>query len=284
MFTNSNIYSLFKRNRKEIKSSAKKLKKSIYLSPKEIQKKVDEFMVGYIDIIPTYQINSLYRGRVWKKEEYPQHINELLCPPIESIRKYGRLNSPKEQILYLAESPQTIYHEIRAKEEDEVILLRIVRRSNTERLQISSLVHDNHSYNPLALNTVRAEALDIVSNEFNLKKLIEIRNQVADILQTEVNEYNKDFYKLTSSFSRNIFKSSINGIIYPSIQTKKAFFNFAAKPSLMETHFIGHTVARVKLKKLDSFKHKVFVIRNGFVNSDGALVWDNSTEFEFPAE
>ena len=284
MNNNDILQILYNRNRKEIKSSAKKLKEIINKPFPQIQKEVQHFMRGYVDIVTTYNIESLYRGRKWSsKEPCPTHIDELLCPPINKIEKYGRINTPKEQVLYLSETPQTIYYEIRAKEGDEIILLRITPKEKKIPFRVSSFVRNNIGYNPLSLNTVMAETLDLVGNEFNLKKVIEIRNQVADILQKEVTLYNEAYYKLTSSFSKSIFREHIDGVIYPSIQTKKIFFNIATRPRIMDTHYSGHTVVRVKLKSLSLLSHNVDVIRNGFVKDDGTLIWDDSTEFEFPS-
>lgn len=84
-----------------------------------IDKEVEKFMVGYVDIVFPYYIDNFYRGRIWNKENYPEHINELLCSPKDLIKDYVRLNTPNHQVLYLIESVQPIYKEIRAKENNQ---------------------------------------------------------------------------------------------------------------------------------------------------------------------
>ena len=270
------------RNKKEVMSDAKKLKKLIHKSTSAIDKEVDKFMNGYVDIVLPYYIDNFYRGRIWNKDSYPMHIDELLCPPKNLIKDYGRLNTPNHQVLYLSESVQPIYKEIRAQDNDEIILLRIIPRLKSSTLKVSSLIIDNCSYNPLQLNPIKETLIKAVGYGEQYHSSIELRKQVGNILSINTANSHINIYKLTSAIGKNIFSNNSDGVLYSSIQTNKIFTNFATRPEIMNTHLQGHTVVKVKLNKWDKLSHNVTVIKNGIVKDDGTLLWDDSTTFEFP--
>lgn len=81
---------------------------------------------------------------------------------------------------------------------------------------------------------------------------------------------------MTSSIGRNIFRNTLDGVLYSSIQINKVYTNFATRPEIMNTHLQGHSVVKVKLNKCDILLHNVTVIKNG------TLLWNDSTFFEFP--
>lgn len=247
----------------------------------EIEQAALRLMKGHFELVPSFSIASLYRGRIWDRSTPPDHVSELLALPAVRVTQYGRVNIPGQSVLYVSEFVQTVLNELRLAVDDEVILIRLRKIGDSPRLRISDLGMLPQKTDYRSLSDGEREIFKMVGGTKHYRNLIEIRRKIADFSKAPVAEDKRSLYKITAAISQPHFlEPEIHGVRYPSVETRHKLVNFALKPSVVDCQFTPDSVAWMLIKGRDYDYHDVDTLKTGTIDASGRLIWDDSIVFE----
>ena len=96
-------------------------------------------MKSHFEFVAAYSTSDYHRGRSWRQSTPPNNVSQLLAPPSDKVKQYGRVNIPGQSVLYVSEFVQTVLNELRLDVNDEVVLLRLRKNEDSPSLYISQL-------------------------------------------------------------------------------------------------------------------------------------------------
>lgn len=191
------------------------------LSDKELEANIDEVLrvklAGDISISTTFSEYSLfsigqrfYRVRKLKNTDMPnrnlKNVSAYWNPPQKYIQQYGRLNKPRESLLYTALNPYTAICETNLKSGNPFVLC----------------IYE--AIKPLRLSWIGGKA-NYDFNGIKNKKAIEVLETIRQFLVHEftrvIPEGQESLYRITETIAKKYYTfPDDNGWRYPSIKHK----------------------------------------------------------------
>lgn len=250
----------------------------------EVNKAAVKFLRGHLEWASAYHIDDLYRGRKWEKnDDPPAHASQLLALKPEKVTGFGRLNVPGQSLLYTSELPQTVFNECLVKPGDEIMVIRLRRIPTSPSLYISRFAELPMTTDLDKAGKSEKEIRDMVGSDENYAKLIEMRKQISFFFKEKITEDRNYAYKITAALAeKHTGPGPLHGIMYPSVVTQFVTFNLGLKPDIVGTHFVPHSVAWFRIRKIDWNMHHVFTKHTARITKNGFLVWDDSLSFDAP--
>lgn len=132
---------LERRTTREIRESAENLRRlgKMNASFEVIDPAACNLLNGHVEWVGAYHVHDLYRGRKWQSGPLPTNVSELLAPPASAVSGFGRLNKPGQSLLYVSEITQTVLNELRIKNSEQVVVLRLKKRRQLPDFHVSRL-------------------------------------------------------------------------------------------------------------------------------------------------
>ena len=277
---------LERRTAREIRESAENLRRLGKMNaPFEvIYSAACNLLSGHVEWVGAYHVHDLYRGRKWQSDPLPTNISELLAPPAGAVSGFGRLNMPGQSLLYASEITQTVLNELRIKNSEQVVVLRLKKRRQLPDFHISRLGMLPTQSEEVESSRRELEISASVGGKANYQKLLSMRRYIEKFFKMVVSSpRDVGFYKVTTALAQGHLRmSDVHGVMYPSVTTRYATCNLAVKPEDAGRLFKPHSVALLKVVRADWDFHHVDTLKTGWVNEDGNLVWDDSIAFESP--
>ncbi len=277
---------LERRTVREIRDSAVNLRRlgGMDAAFEVISSSASKLLMGHIEWVGAYHVRDLYRGRKWSSGQLPSNVSELLAPPAASVSRFGRLNMPGQSLLYLSEITQTVLNELRVKNSEQVVVLRLTKRNQLPDFHVSRLGMLPTGKEEVESSQRELEISASVGGKANYQKLLSMRRHIEKFFKMVVSSPKEvGFYKVTTALAQgHLGVSDVHGVMYPSVTTRYATCNLAVKPIDAERLFKPHSVALLKVIRADWDFHHVDTLKTGWISESGDLVWDDSIEFESP--
>lgn len=222
-------------------------------------------MLKFLAIMQTAPYYGFYyRARIIDTEK----LSELLNPPKEYVKTYGRCNSIGESVFYCSNCYTTAILEVRPKLNDTITVLCISLDVNDNNINPWPILI------PLSPSKTNDNALQysIKSNMPLIQnKLIKIENLFSDIMTIDVNTQEEWKYKKSIALTKAVFELFKNpkniGLLYPSKITNYKGINFAINPEWLTL---------LNKPKYYAFKVKITEYINPF-NAKGIITASSST-------
>lgn len=227
--------------------------------------------------------------RVLGKNKRISDIKFLKYPPAELVSNYGRCNIPKQSIFYGSPIIITALNEMKPRVGD-LITKSIWENADKKSLKLCPIFHfqpTNGTVNPRSWKLER-EFSRLLKRDFPE----ELHNPVTNLSKFIAfhfsrfihPEKNKD-YLLSAYFSNKILNQfengTIDGILYPSVQSQLSFENIALKPEILDNHFKIKEVQESIIIKDPSDNEKGYgmdALSNSkeFDYDNGKILWSDS--------
>lgn len=183
--------------------------------------------------------------RVLGKNKRISDVKYLKYPPADLVKSYGRCNLPNQSIFYGSPIIMTALSEMKPRVGD-LITKSIWKKIDEEPLKLSPIFHfqpTNGTINPRT-HKLEREFFKLLKRDFPE----ELHNPVTNLSKFIAFHFsrfinpkkNKD-YLLSAYFSNKILNEfengTIEGILYPSVQSHLSFENIALKPEVLDNRF-----------------------------------------------
>ncbi|WNO61609.1 hypothetical protein [Rheinheimera sp. MMS21-TC3] len=208
------------------------------------------------------------------------NTNELGAPPAE-ITKAGRMNEPKQPMLYLSTNQFSVLEEIGSKAGDIVHIIAYRQKIESKlRCAIVGEITNVHRWGRAQSSDHLGNHLNRIMNEMNFdigRSYVYTDSFLSSLLRDKA--ASKSDYLYSRKLSKLIFEKhpSIDSIVYPGVALEGSM-NFAVKPNVVSKKFdIGSNfVVRVnKRYKYGIFDFEIIKRAKGQY-LDGTIVWQDS--------
>jgi hypothetical protein len=234
---------------------------------------------------PQYKETALYRGRVWQNgSSLPANVQELLAPPPQYVKQFGRLNRPGESILYTSETTHTVIKELGAQAGDRAVLLQLTARQGAKNLNLSRLgIFPSLKGHTENVDEVLPLYRMITGSQKNLNKVNRIRKYLSELLRDRRHTGSNKNYIATAAISSIILgEDNVHGIIYPSVQIGDTACNVALRPDVVSANFTPDKVVYIELNEVEKYRHRADCLHTGWIDAAGNIVWDDSVTMDTP--
>lgn len=188
----------------------------VSMSDEDLASEIENILIhnNVISIINTYSIfhkgTRFYRVRKLDNLEMPNErlkvVSDYWNPPVECIKKYGRINKPNESLLYTAFSPHTAICETHILKNDPFAIFVYEAKRDVRFSWIGSPTNYSHHH---ITNQVAIHVHEIV------KKFL------VDEFTREVPSGHEQIYRITEYIAKQYFVSPEgDGWRYPSVKNK----------------------------------------------------------------
>lgn len=210
---------------------------------------LDNSLPLFTHLIYSYQFDKIERitinKRVLDSNKRIRNIKYLKYPPSENVTKYGRCNLPKQSVFYGSTIFMTAMDEMKPRVGD-LITKSIWKLNEPKKLKFCPIFHvqpTNGTVNPSSINLENTfhrlvkENFPINQQEVvtNLSKFIAFQ-----FSKSVHHKKNKD-YLFSAYFSNKILNEldggTINGIVYPSVQSNLSFDNIVLKTDVLDMNY-----------------------------------------------
>lgn len=186
-----------------------------------------------VDLVPGYEYSHVYRVRRNVGDEVFKNISQISSiSDSESIKKYGRCNTPKQSTFYCSENRATSNMEVINKEildNSDFIILTNGRWKINKRLKMAMLIHGEEVRKANPFIKVRHDEFQAFLNE-RLPKHKYVINKLltffSDYFSRPFDDSMNDEYKLSAAFY-NYVLNFVDGLIYPSVKIIYEGLNYA---------------------------------------------------------
>jgi hypothetical protein len=150
----------------------------------------------------------LYRARVNKGDEAFDKVKDIFIPPVHKIDKYGRANSPQDQIFYCSANIELAVFEVlqnlkySLSPKMEVAFLTIGIWETLEELHVANII------NSPILHTLRP---DLLTHYEEVKKIIDKNNLPQDVITSDnlIGQFFTEQFIKSDIKSENDYKFSV---------------------------------------------------------------------------
>jgi hypothetical protein len=219
------------------------------VSEKWIISVLDNSLPFFVYLINHYQFDTLERitvnNRVIGTNKRIKEIKLLKYPPPEKVTKYGRCNLPNQSVFYGSTMSMTAMREIKPRVGD-LITKTIWKLKEPKQLKFCPIFHaqpTNGTFNPHSYE-LEQDFEKILNRDFP-KAMHEPVTNLSKFNAYHFSKYvhhksNKD-YLFSAYFSNKIMNElesgTIDGIVYPSVQSRLSFENVVLKTNVFDTHY-----------------------------------------------
>ncbi len=241
---------------------------------------------SFVSFTHNASINWAYRARKNDGKDLFAHTKELWYPPKEKIIQYGRLNKPRNQIFYVAETEGVSVLELKPKAGDliTVMMLEYTGHRNINFFEIGvSETHFQYGIKDGPTLIENSKCGRSFLQEKGYKNNLKIRNFLAGEMMKIVPQGFEYQYKTTAAigelFLLNTPKEKIDGFMYPSIagdgSRKKGGKNLALKPHFADAYFKPKEIWVVEVKRvLEDLRCEVICQKKAkTIREDGLIIW-----------
>lgn len=241
------------------------------VSIKELEDELKSLLKGFKIIVP--KLNSeiyLYRGRICDK---PKNLSDIIYPPSNSIRCYGRANDIGEQLFYAANSRNVAFYELSAKVGDHIA---IGTWKSTTRMILNHVGFTAECKDVLNSDRKLESIYKFVTNMNNFGELNNyLHSYLASKFTTIVNTGEEWKYKISIAIS-NIFLTGdiINGLMYPTLAMLGNADNVVLKPAYFLKYMEFVSVEYAEITKKEGMRY-FYDINDSATKLDGEnnLIW-----------
>lgn len=247
--------------------------------------------VGYRGYcLENQHLNALYRARkhnhidgVLKNNLVYLFKNdiEFWNPPEKYITEYGRCNDKNESLFYCSNSLETCIAEVKPKKGDYITVSRFL-----------ALNRCAFSINPIGINTLKDLGVSPTIKKIPTSKgdVLKLDKNLEKLFLVDVNDSEKDKYKLSIAVSSILLKDIINqyneirlmhGIIYPSLVSHiYKSVNFAFKPISIIENFIVSSIQTFRVLNKYNGKITIKLVKHALTHGQkfNSLFWQEVPE------
>lgn len=206
---------------------------------------------------------------------------EFWNPPEKSIKEYGRCNDKNESLFYCSNRFETCVAEVKPKKNDYITVSRFI-----------ALNRCAFFINPIGINIL--QKLEVSPTLNKIPKLeggmLELDQNLEKLFLLDVDENEKDQYKLSIAVSKILLKDIINqhneirlmdGVMYPSLvsHTYKSV-NYAFKPISIIENFIVSSIQTFRVLNKSNSEITVKLVKHALTHGQkfNTLFWQEVPE------
>lgn len=201
---------------------------------------------------------TLFRARYLKDPASPfSKPSDLMAPPVEAIKAYGRCNYPNQSVFYGANNIPTMFAEMRASKGDhfQYFELKTLKQSSI-RVGFVGLIDHYRRYgsSPAFFGVQHEEIEDTIKSiqsslsQDEWKKLLLVDAFLSDWFRRKIGPSDNIDYNLTAAFTNFHFEQPVDALVYPSV-AHLGGWNIAIKPSVSLEKFTIVTGGIYKLNE-----------------------------------
>lgn len=210
---------------------------------------LDNSLPFFTHLINYYQFGTLERisinNRILGSNKRIKDIKFLKYPPADKVTKYGRCNLPKQSVFYGSTMFMTAMSEMKPRVGD-LITKSIWKLKEPKHLKFCPIFHiqpTNGTFNPRSWE-LEQEFKKVLARDFP-KEMHEPVTNLSKFIAFHFSKYvyykkNKD-YLFSAYFANKIMNEldggTIDGIVYPSVQSHLSFENVALKTNVFDDNY-----------------------------------------------
>lgn len=238
----------------------------------EINEALRELINGLRTVVSSTregEIRTIYRARFKRRKngknykDWPWRDIQALIHPVGPDIPLGRCNSDGESVLYCADKFNTALREIRAEEGDEVVLIEY----NVIRAALSNVVGD--------LNPTTVETGEPIFEGDELVSFQIVRDFIRSEFTKPVRAETRHLYRVSAAICREWFDDSLDGWIYPSVESP-AHECFVLRGSSVEKR-IAIKPNRTSLVRVFAVQDRCFAVQSlkrAVLHEDERVDWE----------
>jgi hypothetical protein len=171
--------------------------------------------------------------------------NEMMAPPAELVRSYGRCNMPGQAVFYGACNLNTMFAEIRAEVGDFVQFIELkIDEGKSVTAGFSGLFdyYRRHEAAPHLFSSSDELSDLILRMEKELSEHVWVRSLLVDAFvadrfrRVKRTEESDKFYNVTAAYTNHVFENENDALVYPSV-AHLGGWNMALKPEVSLERF-----------------------------------------------
>ena len=227
------------------------------VSIRKLEAELSSLLKGFRIILPKYNSRIyLYRGRICDK---PLNISDIIYPPSNLIKCYGRVNDIGQQLFYASNAKNVPFYELSANVGDHIAIG--TWKSNAK-------MGLNHIGYTSECKTALKSDRDLGSeykHVIDMKNFGEpnnlLQNYVASKFTPRVSKGEEWRYKFSIALGNIFLKgNNINGLMYPTIEMLGNADNIVLKPDYFPKHMEFVSVEYVTITKKEGMRFSWKVI------------------------
>lgn len=223
--------------------------------------------------------HKFYRGRV--VDAPPKHVNDIGPPPSHLLFKYGRLNRPRQPVLYANRSVNGVFKEIHAKPGQ---LVAVASYKVKRRVIAFPVGFSDEALTIKGWHKKVTDRVQIDKDSFNYEFNRIVSDFFADQFLKDVSVTQDFLYKLSVAWSEMLFSiDAADAIVYPSVANAGASVNTAFKADSYKDVL---DLERIDVVRLDSQTEDMvgltFLKRTKRIAEDGSLKFYHANPIVIP--
>lgn len=257
-----------------------------------LKNRIDEILDGFGSNLKFIGIPCIFRASRNTSNEPFSNFSRLWYPPAE-VTRMGRLNRPRQPILYASQSLPTALREVRA-EEGQLYTISVYKGINLENpARYVRLGHIEGSEMPITATTVdrrNAHFRDSYTAQGVWEKWLAIDDMITKWMAFEADtEQQEHLYRLTNMIFDHLKQMiGCEGAIYPSVAAGSADYNVAVKVEFFHNFFVPAqaVMGRVHMRAddplyptSDNVGRLWFepILQSDHIGDDGEIAWKSAS-------
>ncbi len=214
------------------------------VSIEQLKERLVVIFCGILLRVPFIQANRyLFRAVRWT--ELPRKVSDLSYPPLEMAKSLGRVNRPRQPVLYCSNAKGAALKEINVRQTETIA---ISKWRTKDRFLVNHVGYDEDIYR---INRASDQISDWVTAEgrdWCDERSVLVERFLKDQFTRVVPVGSEHLYKMSVAIAEKRFEQDMfEGLMYPSIAASSKADNLVMKPEFADKRleFAGASFLRI---------------------------------------